>query len=48
LAKKAKEVIEVESDCVIDAVARKIRDNIVGALMFLKTDNLYDIFPEVA
>tara|TARA_B100001765_G_scaffold193171_1_gene141404 strand:- start:8 stop:493 length:486 start_codon:yes stop_codon:yes gene_type:complete len=46
LAKKEKVVIQVESDCIIAAAARKMRDNKVGALMVMKNDTLSGIFTE--
>ena len=46
LAKKGNVVIQVESDCIIVAAARKMRDNKVGALMVMKNDTLSGIFTE--
>ena len=46
LAKKENVVIQVESDCIIAAAARKMRDNKVGALMVMKNDTLSGIFTE--
>ena len=46
LAKKGNVVIQVESDCIIAAAARKMRDNKVGALMVMKNDTLSGIFTE--
>ena len=46
LAKKEKVVIQVESDCIVAAAARKMRDNKVGALMVMKNDTLSGIFTE--
>ena len=46
LAKKENMVIQVESDCIIAAAARKMRDNKVGALMVMKNDTLSGIFTE--
>ena len=46
LAKKEKVVVQVESDCIIAAAARKMRDNKVGALMVMKNDTLSGIFTE--
>ena len=46
LAKKGNVVIQVESYCIIAAVARKMRDNKVGALMVMKNDTLSGIFTE--
>ena len=45
-AKKENVVIQVESDCIIAAAARKMRDNKVGALMVMKNDTLSGIFTE--
>ena len=39
-------VIQVESDCIVAAAARKMRDNKVGALMVMKNDTLSGIFTE--
>ena len=39
-------VIQVESDCIITAVARKLSENKVGALMVMKNDTLCGIFTE--
>ena len=39
-------VIQVESDCIIAAAARKMRDNKVGALLAMKNDTLSGIFTE--
>lgn len=46
LAKKENVVIQVESDCIVAAAARKMRDNKVGALMVMKNDTLSGIFTE--
>ena len=46
LTKKENVVIQVESDCIIAAAARKMRDNKVGALMVMKNDTLSGIFTE--
>ena len=46
LAKKGNVVIQVESDCIVAAAARKMRDNKVGALMVMKNDTLSGIFTE--
>ena len=46
LAKKENVVIQVESDCILAAAARKMRDNKVGALMVMKNDTLSGIFTE--
>ena len=46
LAKMENVVIQVESDCIIAAAARKMRDNKVGALMVMKNDTLSGIFTE--
>ena len=46
LAKKGNVVIQVESDFIIAAAARKMRDNKVGALMVMKNDTLSGIFTE--
>ena len=46
LAKKENVVIQVESDRIIAAAARKMRDNKVGALMVMKNDTLSGIFTE--
>ena len=46
LAKKGNVVIQVESDCIIAAAAKKMRDNKVGALMVMKNDTLSGIFTE--
>ncbi len=46
LAKKEKLVIQVESDCIVAAAARKMRYNKVGALMVMKNDTLSGIFTE--
>ena len=46
LAKKENVVIQVESDCIIVAAARKMRDNKVGALMVLENGELVGIFTE--
>ena len=46
LAKKEKVVIQIESDCIVAAAARKMRDNKVGALMVMKNDTLSGIFTE--
>ena len=44
LAKKGNVVIQVESDCIIAAVARKMRDNKVGALMVMKKTTHCPVF----
>ena len=44
--KKENVVIQVESDCIVAAAARKMRDNKVGALMVMKNDTLSGIFTE--
>ena len=46
LAQKEKGVIQVDSDCIVAAAARKMRDNKVGALMVLENDTLVGIFTE--
>ena len=46
LAKKGNVVILVESDCIVAAAARKMRDNKVGALLVMKNDTLSGIFTE--
>ena len=46
LAIKEKVVIQVESDCIVAAAARKMCDNKVGALMVMKNDTLSGIFTE--
>ena len=46
LAQKEKEVIQVDSDCIVVEAARKMRDNKVGALMVLENGELVGIFTE--
>ena len=46
MVKKGKVVIQVESDFIVSAAARKISDNKVGALLVMKNDTLSGIFTE--
>ena len=46
LAQKENVVIQVESDCIVAAAARKMRDNKVGALMVMENGSLSGIFTE--
>jgi CBS domain-containing protein len=46
IAQKTKGVIQVDSECIVAAAARKMRDEKVGGLMIVENETLVGIFTE--